>query len=147
MTTFKNFSPVSLDDDKQEMITIANSDSSWTLTRKQISMSELLHQALEGDPNCTRFDFNKPTWVLDKIVKFMEYHSDNPMRQLEKPLPNFVFQANVGSWDFNLIDDLGNSDLVTLIVETDYFMIKDLLSLCLCKMACLVKNSSTFDLV
>ena len=140
---FETNIPVSLDDNEENnMITISNYERSWILSREQLYMSEVITQALQGDPKCSTIEFNKPTWVLDKIVSFIEYHSAEPMMHIERPLTNFNFQSNVSSWDFNFVNDLNNSDLVNLIIESDYFIIKDLLSLCLCKMACIVKNNT-----
>lgn len=141
MSEVNNNIPSLDENDEKKNITISNYERSWSLTREQLYMSEVIEQALQGDPNCYTIEFNKPTWVLDKIVKFIEYHSEEPMMHIERPLINFNFQSNVSSWDFNFLNDLNNSELVELIVESDYFIIKDLLSLCLCKLACIVKNN------
>lgn len=144
MNSDKEIKTISLDQD-EDLLELYNSNTSWTLTKNQAKLSDLIAEALKGDPGCSKIELKKEDWILEKVTEFVKYHYDNPMATIEKPIKSENFNELVSDWDFKFLNNIKNSDLIELTTNADYFIIKDLLSLCLCKLACLVKSNASFD--
>ena len=47
---------------------------------------------------------NVKTSVLNKVVKYLVYHADNPAKEIEKPLKSANMAEVVSQWDADFVD-------------------------------------------
>lgn len=118
-------------------------DNKVEITRKAANMSELMKSMLADDedpdeiPEIPLLEVSKE--ILDKVVQFLNYHKDDPMREIQKPIVTNDLKAIVGEWDANFID-LEQETLFKVILAANYLDIPSLLDLGICKVACMVKG-------
>ena len=87
-----------------------------------------------------------PWTILQLVVEFMEYHQKNPMAKIHQPISTNNLAEIVGEWDDRFVSKLEVEELKLLFGAANYMEIKDLLSLCACKFACLVKGKSNEEM-
>ena len=115
------------------------------ITRKAACMSELMRSMLADDeddseiPEIPLLEVSKE--ILDKVVEFLNYHKDNPMVTISKPIQTNDIKAIVGEWDANFINlDKDQETLFKIILAANYLDIPSLLDLGICKIACMVRG-------
>lgn len=78
--------------------------------------------------------------ILERVVKYCDYHWNNPAEEIEKPLKGKIEDV-ICEWD-NKFLEVEQSDLIELIMAANYLNIKDLLDLTCGKVASMVKGKS-----
>lgn len=79
--------------------------------------------------------------ILKKIIKWMQYHIDNPPKKIEKPVKTKDLLTIACEWDVQFID-VDNDTLIELMNASNYMDITDLLDLCCAKLATIIKGKS-----
>lgn len=118
----------------------------YEVTVRQAKQSKLIESMLADDddddevreiplPNITSEE------VMDKIIAFMRYHENNPMKTISKPITTNELSAIVGDWDadFAKLDD-NRPLLFSLILGANYLDMPDLLDLTICKIATMIRG-------
>ena len=59
--------------------------------------------------------------VLKKVIEYMMYHSENPAKEIEKPLKSANMTEVVGEWDSHYVE-VDQEVLFELILVTYFFM-------------------------
>lgn len=78
--------------------------------------------------------------VLRKVVQYMKYHTDNPSKEIEKPLKSANMSEVVSQWDADFVD-VDQELLFELILAANYMDIKPLLDLTCAKVASMIKGT------
>lgn len=117
-----------------------------TLVDREVVMQSLLIQKMlddEDDPSeIAEIPLPQvPEDMLALVVKFLNKHSKDPMRKIEKPIASCNMVDIVGQWDANFVAELEQEQLFKLVLAANYLDIKSLLDLGVCKIACAVKES------
>merc|ERR1712127_200197 len=94
------------DDSGDDMLKLVGSDNeSFPVPRKVAIMSELVKTMAEGDQEEVEIPLpNVKGDVLKKVVQFMNYHVDNPCKEIEKPLPDKKMSEVVSQWDADFVE-------------------------------------------
>lgn len=121
----------------------------FVISRKAACQSLLIQDMLANDddpdtiPEIPLFQVNKD--ILEKVVEFLNFHEDNPMPQITKPIKTSVLLDSVGEWDASFMDcemdqEKGQEFLVNIALAANYLHIPSLLDLAICKLACTIKD-------
>jgi len=78
--------------------------------------------------------------VLEQVVKYLNYHAENPAKEIEKPLKSANMSEVVSKFDAAFVD-VEQEALFELILAANYMDIKPLLDLSCAKVASLIKGS------
>jgi S-phase kinase-associated protein 1 len=90
--------------------------------------------------------------TLKKVIEFLEYHSENEFKEIEKPLKSADMKEVVSEWDAEFVS-VENEKLFELILAANYMDVKDLLDLTCAKVASMCKGKTpeeirvTFNIV
>jgi len=122
------------------------SDSSYrkNISRKACMLSNLMKSMLDDDDDknveCELpFDDSITPRIMDLVLKFMEYHAENPMNEIKKPIESGVIEEIVGEWDAGFIKlEQDQETLVDLILAANYFDCQSLLDLGVLKIATMI---------
>jgi S-phase kinase-associated protein 1 len=75
------------------------------------------------------------------VIEFLNYHVDNPMTEIQKPIKTNDLVSIVGEWDAKYVElDNDHELLVSLMLAANYLHIPALLELTICKLACMIKD-------
>jgi len=124
-------------DTEENYITLKTPFNSWKIERKIVKMSGLLSNIDSSD---SEVELNTPDWIMSKIVDFMTYHYDKPVKPVKKPIPTSDITRLLDNWDVNFIDNMETSKIIELANSADYYDIKDLIIVCLTSLACDYKS-------
>lgn len=81
--------------------------------------------------------------TMDKVLAFLDYHAENPMATIRKPITCNVIRNFVGDWDADFIALENDQELlVSLILAANYLNCQSLLDLGLCKIATMIKDQT-----
>jgi len=129
------------DDSVDEQLKLVSSENEkFPVSRKVAIMSELVKTMAEGDQEEKEIPLpNVKAEVLKKVVAFMKYHSDNPAKEIEKPLKSANMSEVVSQWDADFVD-VDQELLFELILAANYMDIKPLLDLTCAKVASMIKG-------
>jgi S-phase kinase-associated protein 1 len=84
---------------------------------------------------------NVDSETMDKVVEYLEYHVDNPMTTIPKPIPCCDVERIVGKWDADYIDmDVSHPKFTKLTLAANFLNCKPLLDLCMCQLASKIKD-------
>lgn len=131
------------DDDKVLLLPGSDESAKVEVSRKAACMSELMRSMLDDDdeetPEIPLLEVSKD--ILHRIVDFMNYHKDNPMATINKPIQTNDITKIVSEWDAKFIDlEHDQETLFKIILAANYMDIPSLLDLGICKIACMVKG-------
>lgn len=137
------------DDDKMVILVAGRGEADGTkkeenkveVTHKAACMSELVKTKLfdDDDERVPEILLDVTKRVLDLVVIFLNKHKDDPMKEIQKPIPTNDLKAIVGEWDANFID-LEEGEIFEVFLAAKYLDIPSLLDLGACKVACMVKG-------
>jgi len=132
---------------------VSQEQEKFTVPKKVALMSELVKTMAEGDKEEKEIPLpNVKGAVLSKVVAWMKYHVDNPMKEIEKPLKSANMNEVVSQWDADFVD-VDQEMLFELILAANYMDIKPLLDLTCAKVASMIKGKTpeqirkTFNIV
>ncbi|CBK23709.2 uncharacterized protein [Blastocystis hominis] len=116
---------------------------------KQIVDSRILDMSEYLKEKRDNHDIHDNTVVLDnigentlsRIIAFCNYHIDNPLAEIERPLKSSNMRDIVSEWDANFIN-ISVEDLMDLIVAANFLLIQPLLEVACAKVASLIKGKS-----
>jgi S-phase kinase-associated protein 1 len=134
----------SLDDQDMEgsIDLVSQEGDKFTVVRRAAYMSELVKTSLKEDIEAKEFPIpNVPTKVLALVVKYMNYHIDNPAKEIEKPLKSANMKEFVSNYDADFVE-LDQELLFELILAANYMDVKPLLDLTCAKTASLIKGKT-----
>jgi len=125
------------------------SDEKLLVTRRMAMMSNVISEMLY-DEDDEDYEEDIPiedvnTEILKIVIKFLEKHQNDPMAEIIKPITDTNIKNLVSDWDANFIEDLALDTLYEVIMAANYMDIQPLLSLGLCRLACLVKGKDEND--
>jgi S-phase kinase-associated protein 1 len=132
-----------LDEDESVDLTLKSQDGVTIEVKKDIAMhSELIQTMWSGDQTETEIPLpNVRGEILKKVVEFMEYHHENPMKEIEKPLKSANMRDVVLEWDATFVE-VDQEMLFELILAANYMDIKPLLDLTCAKVASMLKGKT-----
>jgi len=127
-----------------EILKLVSLDNeTFSIPKKIAVMSELVKTMAEGDKEENEIPLpNVKSSVLKKVVEYMRYHSDNPAKEIEKPLKSANMAEVVSQWDADFVD-VDQELLFELILAANYMDIKPLLDLACAKVASMIKGKTT----
>jgi len=142
------------DGSENEMLKLVSQEQEkFTVPKKVALMSELVKTMAEGDKDEKEIPLpNVKGAVLNKVVTYMKYHTDNPAKEIEKPLKSANMNEVVSQWDADFVD-VDQELLFELILAANYMDIKPLLDLTCAKVASMIKGKTpeqirkTFNIV
>jgi len=121
---------------------ISQEEEAFPVPRKVALMSELVKTMVEGDKEEKEIPLpNVKSAVLKKVVDYMNYHTDNPAKEIEKPLKSANMHEVVTKWDADYVD-VDQELLFELILAANYMDIKPLLDLTCAKVASMIKGKT-----
>jgi len=131
------------DDDDAVDLTLKSQDMQTFTIKKDIAMlSALIKTMWSGDKSETTIPLpNVRGSILKKVIKYMEYHSTNPPKEIEKPLKSANMREVVSEWDANFVE-VDQETLFELILAANYMDIKPLLDLTCAKVASMIKGKT-----
>jgi S-phase kinase-associated protein 1 len=131
------------DDDMDVKLTLVSQEQEKYQVPKRVAMmSELIKTIVESDATDKEIPLPHVKGnVLHKVVMYMKYHSDNPPREIEKPLKSPIMNEVVEQWDADFVD-IDREQLFDLIVAADYMHIQPLFNLACAKVASIIKNKT-----
>jgi S-phase kinase-associated protein 1 len=131
----------SLDDSTEDeiLVLVSKEDDKFKVSRKTACMAQLVKETLE-DKNANEVTLaNVDTKVLTLVIKYMNYHVDNPGKEIEKPLKSSNMKEVCSDWDADFVD-IDQDLLFELILAANYMDIKPLLDLTCAKIASMIKG-------
>jgi len=127
-------------DDKLKLV--SQEDDKFVVSRKVAMMSELVKTMVEGDREEKEIPLpNVKGTTLGKVVEYMKFHSENPPKDIEKPLKSANMSEVVPAWDADFVD-VDQELLFELILAANYMDIKPLLDLTCAKVASMIKGKT-----
>lgn len=131
------------DDAEIEMLKLVSQENdNFQIPKKVAIMSELIKTMAEGDTEEKEIPLpNVKGEVLKKVVQYMKYHSENPAKEIEKPLKSSDMGQVVSQWDADFVD-VDQELLFELILAANYMDIKPLLDLTCAKVASMIKGKT-----
>jgi len=132
------------DEDMSEVLTLTSQEQKkFSVPKKVALMSELVKTMSEGDKEEKTIPLpNVKATVLEKVVAYMNYHAENPAKEIEKPLKSSNMNEVVSdTWDADFVD-VEQDMLFELILAANYMDIKPLLDLTCAKVASMIKGKS-----
>ncbi|ETO34511.1 hypothetical protein RFI_02584 [Reticulomyxa filosa] len=142
-----------LDEEEQIELQLKSQDGLSFPVKKDIAMhSALIKTIWSGDKTETEIPLpNVRSSILKRVINFMEYHHQTPMKEIEKPLKssnmrevlkifNMYFLV-VPEWDANFVE-VDQETLFELILAANYMDIKPLLDLTCAKVASMLKGKT-----
>jgi len=138
-----NKSNLSLDDNVDEKLKlVSQEDEKFTIAKKVAMQSELVKTMVEGDKEEKEIPLpNVKGAVLKKVVDYLNYHAENPAKEIEKPLKSANMHEVVSKWDADFVD-VDQELLFELILAANYMDIKPLLDLTCAKVASMIKGKT-----
>jgi len=142
-TSLDNKSNLSLDDNVDEKLKlVSQEDEKFTIAKKVAMQSELVKTMVEGDKEEKEIPLpNVKGAVLKKVVDYLNYHAENPAKEIEKPLKSANMHEVVSKWDADFVD-VDQELLFELILAANYMDIKPLLDLTCAKVASMIKGKT-----
>ena len=131
------------DEDETVELTLKSQDQQTFTIKKDIAMlSALIKTMWSGDKSETTIPLpNVRGSILKKVIQYMEYHSTNPPKEIEKPLKSANMREVVSEWDANFVE-VDQETLFELILAANYMDIKPLLDLTCAKVASMIKGKT-----
>jgi S-phase kinase-associated protein 1 len=132
-----------LDEEIDIELTLKSQDGVAIMIKKDVAVhSALIKTMWSGDKTETEIPLpNVRGMILKKVVEFMEYHHENPMKEIEKPLKSANMRDVVMEWDANFVE-VDQETLFELILAANYMDIKPLLDLTCAKVASMLKGKT-----
>ena len=136
------------EDDTSSIVVFCKADGKELLvSRKAVALSDLLSQALEGDPDCARIEIDHiKSNVAVKAVEFMEQCLLHPPTNIPSPLPSTIMSEIVSPAEAKFVDDLDLQMLFQLLLAANYMAVQALVTLLSAKVASLMKNKSPHNI-
>ena len=117
------------------------------ITKKAAELSEFLKNAINDNPNETRFEFNElDEKNAEKIKEFLVHFDGVPPTEIEKPLTSNDMKILTDDWSASFVEKISMDDLVNLTVASNYMGINSLLDLCCAKIASMCKDKNEEDI-
>jgi len=132
-----------LDEEEQIELQLKSQDGVSFPVKKDIAVhSALIKTMWSGDKTETEIPLpNVRSSILKRVISFMQYHHDNPMKEIEKPLKSSNMREVVPEWDANFVE-VDQETLFELILAANYMDIKPLLDLTCAKVASMLKGKT-----
>jgi S-phase kinase-associated protein 1 len=112
------------------------------ITKVMVDQCHLLVDLITDETECeVPVDGGITPQVMDKIILFLEYHSNNPMATITKPITTNDISKIVSAWDVDFIA-LGNDQelMISLINAGNYLHCTQLIDLGILKIATMIKD-------
>ena len=110
------------------------------ISKEASNLSKYMAEML-GDNNQEVFIDTVAPHVMDKVIEFLMYHANNPMKEISKPITTNVIKDIVGEWDVNYIAlEKDQELLIDLIIAANYLHCQTLLDLGILKLATMIKD-------
>ncbi|KAG9410677.1 suppressor of kinetochore protein mutant [Aphanomyces cochlioides] len=120
----------------RKVVLVSSEGNLFEVSYAAAIMSNVIKDQLDDDEDEEIQEFPIPnvrTGVLSKVVKFINYHHVNPMREIPKPIKT-KFEDVVGPWDLDFINAQYEM-IFELILAANYLDIKSLLELASAKVS------------
>ena len=83
---------------------ISRENESFPVNRKVATMSELVKTMADGDSDTDIPLPNVKGQILKKVIDYMQYHHENPPKEIEKPLKSATMNEVVSKWDAQFVE-------------------------------------------
>mmetsp|Transcript_7977 Transcript_7977/g.11308 ORF Transcript_7977/g.11308 Transcript_7977/m.11308 type:complete len:180 (+) Transcript_7977:40-579(+) len=126
-----------------EEVTICSKDKKkFKISKKAARMSKLIRTTIEGDSSCNEIDlFHIEGDIVERIVKYMQYHETVRPREIEKPIKSNRMADLVDPFDAKFCD-VNQEVMFKLLLAANYMDIKPLLLLMCAKVASMLKGKT-----
>ena len=143
MSLEKQEEVLSLDEEggDYKLYLIPRENNSFPVDRKVATMSELVKTMADGDSDTDIPLPNVKGQILKKVIDYMQYHHENPPKDIEKPLKSATMNEVVSKWDAQFVE-VPQETLFELILAANYMDIKPLLDLTCAKVASMIKGKN-----
>jgi S-phase kinase-associated protein 1 len=126
MSDDKKADALSLDDDvtnaDAKLNLVSREGEQFPVLRKVALCSELVKTMAEGDATETDIPLpNVKGAVLKKVIDYMQYHFENPAKEIEKPLKSAIMMEVVSKWDANFVEVSQELLFELILVCIQYF--------------------------
>ncbi len=131
----------------EQVYLISKENESFIISKEVSKLSQLLNTIIEKDQKETQITLNLiSSQSLQKIVEFMNYYSNNPFIDIERPIKSNNLKDFVSEWYVDFLN-VNNDTLFELINFSNYLDIKPLLDLTCAKVATMVKGKSNEEII
>lgn len=125
MENIKEEKVLSLEAD--EIVTLISSDGKkFEITQHEIEQSEYLTPLID---ELYEIQLKENSDIVEVLVKFMKHHSDNPMKQIPKPIYDHKQEDVIDEWDRDLVKDLSIKQLARLVDYSSFVSVSGLFDL------------------
>jgi S-phase kinase-associated protein 1 len=137
----------SLDDLEKSQVTLITKDNvRVSVDRKIIQQSVLIKTMMEDNTEETELDIpNIENVYLQKILKYLNHHFENPAKEIEKPVRSNNIEEIVSKFDAEFID-CEQEILFELILAANYLDVKPILDLACAKVASMIKGKTAEEI-
>lgn len=127
------------------MITIrTRDDKTFRVDPSEIMLSVLIRTIMEGVDENADVEIPLPNvdgFMLERIIEYTRHHMDDPMKTIDRPLPNLEFNMIISPWYHDFITSFeGMEGLYALIKAANYMDIPPLQDLACARVAYLIRG-------
>lgn len=128
----------------EQVYLLSKENESFIISKEVAKLSQLLKTIIEKETQITLNLISSQN--LQKIVEFMNYYSNNPFKDIERPIKSTNLKDFIPEWYINFLN-INNDTLFELINFSNYLDIKPLLDLTCAKVATMIKGKSNADII
>lgn len=124
---------------------LSREGTAFPVTAKMANQSNLIKEMMEEDEEEEEFILPQiHARELQRVVAFMQYHENDPMAQIARPVYADMSKNGMCKWDAGLVD-LPKPELVELWKAVNYLHINDLMVLTEAKLASSMLQSESLE--
>lgn len=128
----------------------SNDGETFSIPVKVASVSEVIKNAMENEDDDDQENLEIPipnvdAKVLQKVIDFCTHYTEEPMKEIKRPLKSVVLSEVVQQWYAEFVE-VDQPLLYELLQAANFMNIKVLLDLCAAKIAIMIKGKTPDEL-